>query len=86
MAFRWYIVVISGPHNQDTHGSATGMSLKESTRMMVAYNKGLSEQLQLKLRNRSLMESENRDRSEVSPLFLHYEYQCFCCASDIKSY
>lgn len=85
MAFRWYIVVISGPHNQDTYGSAAGMSLKESTRMMVAYSKALSEQLQLKVRNRSLLESEKRNRSEVSPLFLHYEYQNFC-VSDIKSY
>lgn len=43
---------------------------------MVTYDEGLSEELQLKLRNRSLRKSGNRDKSEmiVSPLFSYYEY------------
>lgn len=35
---------------------------------MVNYNEGLSEQLQLKLRNRSLRKSGNGDKSEITVL------------------
>lgn len=76
MTFRWYILVISRHNKQDTHGSAAE-SLKELTRMMVTNSRGLSEQLQLKLRSRSLRESGNRDKSEGSSLFLYYEYKKF---------
>lgn len=36
--------------------------------MMVTYSEGLSEQLQLKLRNRSLRKSGNGDKSEITVL------------------
>lgn len=79
-------MVISRHCNQETCGSV-GESLEKLTRMMVTYSEGLSEQLQLKLRNRSLRKSGNRDKPEtiVSPPFSYYEYINFCCVSGVRS-